>query len=62
MKVLICCISTLFLMVVVFSAVQSGNAAHQPGGRLIVIRTANFGWNVAANLKIDGQTVTNIVQ
>jgi hypothetical protein len=27
-----------------------------------VIRVANFGWNVAANLKIDGQTVANIVQ
>jgi hypothetical protein len=23
---------------------------------------ANFGWNLAANLKIDGQTVANIVQ
>ena len=27
-----------------------------------MIRVANFGWNVAANLKIDGQTVANIVQ
>jgi len=34
----------------------------KPGGRLIVIRVANFGWNVAANLKIDPQTVANIVQ
>ena len=25
-------------------------------------RVANFGWNFAANLKIDGQTVANIVQ
>jgi hypothetical protein len=62
MKALISCISRLFLMLVVFSAVPSGNAAHQPGGRLIVIRSANFGWNVAANLKIDGRTVANIVQ
>jgi hypothetical protein len=23
---------------------------------------ANFGWNIAANLKIDGRTVANIVQ
>jgi len=38
------------------------NAAAKPGGRLIVIRVANFGWNLAANLKIDGQTVANIVQ
>ena len=28
----------------------------------MVIRVANFGWNLAANLKIDGQTVANIVQ
>jgi hypothetical protein len=27
-----------------------------------VIRVANFGWNLAANLKIDGRTVANIVQ
>ena len=27
-----------------------------------MIRVANFGWNVAANLKIEGQTVANIVQ
>ena len=27
-----------------------------------MIRVANFGWNIAANLKIDGQTVANIVQ
>jgi hypothetical protein len=26
-----------------------------------VIRVANFGWNLAAKLKIDGQTVANIV-
>src|SRR4029077_236274 len=38
------------------------NAAAKAGGRLIVIRVANFGWNLAANLKIDGQTVANIVQ
>src|SRR5262249_285335 len=38
------------------------NAAAKQGGRLIVIRVANFGWNIAANLKIDGQTVANIVQ
>ena len=27
-----------------------------------MIRVANFGWNLAANLKIDGRTVANIVQ
>ena len=37
-------------------------AVAQPGGRLIVLRTPNFGWNFALNLKIDGKTVANIVQ
>ena len=37
-------------------------AVTQPGGRLIVLRAANFGWNFALNLKIDGRTVANIVQ
>jgi hypothetical protein len=34
----------------------------QPGGRLIVLRAANFGSNMALNLKIDGRTAANIVQ
>src|SRR6184192_919692 len=37
-------------------------AVAQPGGRLIVLRTPNFGWNLALNLKIDGRTAANIVQ
>jgi hypothetical protein len=37
-------------------------AVAQPGGRLIVLRAPNFGWNFALNLKIDGRTVANIVQ
>jgi tetratricopeptide (TPR) repeat protein len=37
-------------------------AVSQPGGRLIVLRGANFGWNLALNLKIDGRTAANIVQ
>jgi hypothetical protein len=37
-------------------------AVAQPGGRLIVLRGANFGWNIAVNLKINGRTVANIVQ
>jgi hypothetical protein len=53
--------SRLLLILIVFSGVSVANAA-KPGGRLIVIRVANFGWNLAANLKIDGQTVANIVQ
>ena len=54
--------SRLFLILIVFSGVSVANAAAKSGGRLIVIRVANFGWNLAANLKIDGQTVANIVQ
>jgi tetratricopeptide (TPR) repeat protein len=37
-------------------------AVSQPGGRLIVLRAPNFGWNLALNLKIDGRTAANIVQ
>jgi tetratricopeptide (TPR) repeat protein len=37
-------------------------AVAQPGGRLIVLRAPNFGWNLALNLKIDGRTADNIVQ
>jgi tetratricopeptide (TPR) repeat protein len=37
-------------------------AVAQPGGRLIVLRAPNFGWNLALNLKIDGRTAANIVE
>src|SRR6266481_5784798 len=37
-------------------------AVSQPGGRLIVLRAPNFGWNMALNLKIDGRAAANIVQ
>ncbi len=37
-------------------------AVAQAGGRLIVLRAPNFGWNLALNLKIDGRTAANIVQ
>jgi hypothetical protein len=56
------CIARSFLIFVVFSAISASSAATSPSGRLVVIRVANFGWNVAANLKIDGRTVANIVQ
>ncbi len=32
------------------------------GGRLIVQRAANFGWNLAVHLQSDGRAVSNIVQ
>jgi hypothetical protein len=54
--------SRFLLILIFFAAVSLANAAAKPGGRLIVTRVANFGWNLAANLKIDGQTVANIVQ
>jgi len=41
----------IFSGFVFFSAVSVTNAA-KPSDRLIVIRVANFGWNVVANLKI----------
>lgn len=56
------CITRFLLILIFLSAVSVANAATKPSGRLIVIRVANFGWNVAANLKIDGRTVANIVQ
>src|SRR5262245_27020619 len=55
-------ISRFLLILIFFSAVSLGNAAAQPNGRLIVFIAANFGWNLAANLKIDGRSVANIVQ
>src|SRR6187200_1609807 len=53
--------TTLFLTLV-FVCIASIGTAAQPGGRLIVLRAPNFGWNLALNLKIDGGTAANIVQ
>jgi hypothetical protein len=53
---------TLFLLVVIVGIVSIGTAAAQARGRLIVLRVANFGWNIALNLQIDGRTVANVVQ
>jgi hypothetical protein len=62
MRTLTSYFSRLLLIFVFLSAVPPGNAASHPNGRLIVTRTANFGWNLAVSLKIDGRTVANIVQ
>ena len=35
---------------------------HVPPGRLTIDRAANFGWNLAFNLQIDGRPVSNVVQ
>jgi hypothetical protein len=55
-------ISRFLLILVFFSGLSSSKAAAQASGRLIVIRAANFGWNLAANPNIDGRTVASIVQ
>src|SRR4029079_5893571 len=62
MRTLTSYLNRFVVIIIFFSAMSFANAAAHPGGRLIVIRVANFGWNLAANLKIDGQTVGNIVQ
>ena len=54
--------SKFLLIFVFFCAFSAANGASSQTGRLIVIRVANFGWNLAANLKIDGKTAANIVQ
>jgi hypothetical protein len=61
MRTLSSYISRFVVVLIFISRVSLANAA-TPGGRLIVIRVANFGWSLAANLKIDSQTVGNIVQ
>ena len=62
MRTLTSYIGRFLLILILFSGVSAANAATRPDGRLIVIRVANFGWNVAAGLKIDGRTAMNIVQ
>jgi len=54
--------SKLFLILVFVSAVALGTACAQPGGRVIVLRAPNFGWNLSLHLQIDGKTVANVVQ
>jgi hypothetical protein len=55
-------ISRFFLIFTFISAVSIGTAAAQPSGRLLVMRSPNFGWNLAFNLLIDGRDVGNFVQ
>jgi hypothetical protein len=54
--------NTLLLILVFVCAVSIEATAAQSGGRLIVMRVPNFGWNIVLNLKIDGRTVANVVQ
>jgi hypothetical protein len=55
-------VTKLFLILVFVCVVSIGTAAPQPGGRLIVLRAPNFGWNIVLNIQIDGRTVANVVQ
>jgi hypothetical protein len=52
----------LFLIVVTVTLLSIGTATAQSGGRLVVLRSPNFGWNLALNLQIDGRTAANLVQ
>ncbi len=52
----------LFLIFSFICAVLSGTAVAQPGGHLLVLRSANFGWNVGFDLQVDGRPVANVVQ
>ena len=54
--------SRFFLIFVFFCAVSIGTATARPGGRLIVVRSPNFGWNLAFHLQIDGLSVANLAQ
>jgi hypothetical protein len=54
--------ASILVLIFVFVSVVSTGTAAQSGGRLIVLRSPNFGWNIALNLKIDGRTVVNVVQ
>jgi hypothetical protein len=54
--------NTLLLILVFVCTASIGAAAAQSGGRLIVLRVPNFGWNLSLHLQIDGRTVANVVQ
>lgn len=55
-------VAALFLIVIIVSVLSIRTATAQSGGRLIVLRSPTFGWNIVLNLKIDGRTVANVVQ
>jgi hypothetical protein len=59
-----------FLILTFICAVSIGTVAAEhgrhwgarPGGHLLILRTANFGWNTGFNLQIDGRPVATVVQ
>lgn len=54
--------SACSLVLILVFMVSLGTAAAQPVGRLVVLRPANYGWNLGFNLQIDGRSVGTIVQ
>jgi hypothetical protein len=54
--------TTLFLFLILVCIASIGTAVAQSGGRVIVLRAPNFGWNLALHLQIDARTVANVVQ
>ena len=54
--------SKLFLILGFVCAVSFETASAQPGGRLVILRAANFGWKIALHVKIDGRSIANVVQ
>ena len=54
--------SRLLFILISVSAISIGTAAAQPGGHLVILRSPNFGWNLAFNLEIDGRPVATVVQ
>ena len=54
--------NAVLLILVFVCVITNGSTAAQQGGRLVVLRSPTFGWNIVLNLKIDGRTVANVVQ
>jgi hypothetical protein len=52
----------IFAFVCAISVTSAIAQGAPQGGRLIVDRAPNFGWNLAVHLKIDGRAVADIVQ
>jgi hypothetical protein len=54
--------SKLFLIIGFVCVVSFETASAQSGGRLVIVRAANFGWKIALHVKIDGRSIANVVQ
>lgn len=52
----------LLLILVFVFAISMGSASAQPAGRLVILRSPNFGWNIGVDLQIDGRDAASIVQ